>query len=509
MGAEKEIRGDTRAARAEAAEESSAVQATHWHSRMEVEEPARVDAPARVEETSAPVSRVRAQPPEEFTGGEFEGASETSGGLAAVWSSMKHVSREAGLWRGTRTLLKVNQKDGFDCPGCAWPDPDGERSHAEFCENGAKAVAEEATTLRVGPDFFREWGVADLSQKSDFWLGKQGRLTHPVVLRRGATHYEEIGWAEAFGLIAGELNALSSPDEAAFYTSGRTSNEAAFLYQLFVRQFGTNNLPDCSNMCHESSGRALTETIGVGKGTVTLEDFDLADLIFVIGQNPGTNHPRMLSTLRAAKRRGCKIVHVNPLPEAGLARFKHPQHPGDLLGGGTELTDLFLQVRVKGDVPLLKGLMKEVLEEERRRPGAVLDRKFIEEKTHGFDEFARALGEASWDELVEQSGVAREQMREAANIYVNSERAIVCWAMGLTQHKNAVANIQEIVNLLLLRGQIGKPGAGACPVRGHSNVQGDRTMGVWERPTEAFLDDLARVFRFEPPRRHGFDTVNA
>src|ERR671912_1536763 len=385
MGAEKEIRGDTRAARAEAAEESSAVQATHWHSRMEVEEPARVDAPARVEETSAPVSRVRAQPPEEFTGGEFEGASETSGGLAAVWSSMKHVSREAGLWRGTRTLLKVNQKDGFDCPGCAWPDPDGERSHAEFCENGAKAVAEEATTRRVGPHFFREWGVADLSQKSDFWLGKQGRLTHPVVLRPGATHYEEVGWDEAFRLIAGELNALSSPDEAAFYTSGRTSNEAAFLYQLFVRQFGTNNLPDCSNMCHESSGRALTETIGVGKGTVTLQDFDLADLIFVIGQNPGTNHPRMLSTLRAAKKRGCRIVHVNPLPEAGLARFRHPQHPADLLGGGTDLTDLFLQVRVNGDVALLKCLMKEVLEEESRRPGEVLDRKFVEEKTHGFE----------------------------------------------------------------------------------------------------------------------------
>ncbi|HEX8188756.1 MAG TPA: FdhF/YdeP family oxidoreductase, partial [Pyrinomonadaceae bacterium] len=284
-------------------------------------------------------------------------------------------------------------------------------------------------------------------------------------------------------------------------------NEAAFLYQLFVRQFGTNNLPDCSNMCHESSGRALTETIGVGKGTVTLRDFDLADLIIVIGQNPGTNHPRMLTTLRAAKRRGCRIVHVNPLPEAGLARFKHPQHPADLLGGGTELTDLFLQVRVNGDVALLKGLMKEVLEEEKRRPGAVLDRKFIEGKTHGFDEFARALEEVSWDELVEQSGVARGSMEEAARTYVNSERVIVCWAMGLTQHRNAVANIQEIVNLLLLRGNLGRPGAGACPVRGHSNVQGDRTMGIWERPADTFLDALAREFDFEPPRRHGLDTV--
>ncbi|HEX8291097.1 MAG TPA: molybdopterin-dependent oxidoreductase, partial [Pyrinomonadaceae bacterium] len=428
MEEEKEIGGDTRAARGEAAEESSAAQATHWHSRMEAEEPARGGGPARRDDGGATPSRVRAQPPEEFTGGEFEGgASETSGGLGAVWSSMKHASREMGLWRGTRTLLRVNQKDGFDCPGCAWPDPDGERSHAEFCENGAKAVAEEATTRRVTPDFFREWSVADLSQKSDFWLGKQGRITHPVVLRRGATHYEAVGWDEAFRLIAGELNALDSPDEAAFYTSGRTSNEAAFLYQLFVRQFGTNNLPDCSNMCHESSGRALTETIGVGKGTVTLQDFDLADCIFVIGQNPGTNHPRMLSTLRAAKRRGCRIVHVNPLPEAGLARFRHPQHPADLLGGGTELTDLFLQVRVNGDVALLKGLMKEVLEEERRRPGEVLDRKFIDERAHGFEEFARALAEVGWDELVEQSGVTRGQMKEAAQVYVESERVIVCW----------------------------------------------------------------------------------
>ncbi|HEX8285388.1 MAG TPA: FdhF/YdeP family oxidoreductase [Pyrinomonadaceae bacterium] len=508
MATNEETRHDTEAARAEAAEESSAAQATHWHSRMESEEPARADAPTRAEgEDAAPPSRVRAQPPEEFTGGEFKGASEVSGGLAAVWSSMKHIAREAGVVRGARTLLKVNQKDGFDCPGCAWPDPDGERSHAEFCENGAKAVAEEATTRRVTPDFFREWSVADLSRKSDYWLGKQGRITHPVVLRAGATHYEPIEWDEAFKLVASELNALASPDEAAFYTSGRTSNEAAFLYQLFVRQFGTNNLPDCSNMCHESSGRALTETIGVGKGTVTLDDFRLADCIFVIGQNPGTNHPRMLSTLRAAKRRGCRIVHVNPLPEAGLARFKHPQHPGDILGGGTELSDLFLQVRVNGDVALLKGLMKEVLEEEKRRPGEVIDRRFVEEKTHGFNEFARALEVADWDELIEQSGVAREQMREAAKIYVESERTIVCWAMGLTQHKNAVANIQEIVNLLLLRGNLGRPGAGACPVRGHSNVQGDRTMGIWERPADTFLDALAREFDFEPPRRHGLDTV--
>src|SRR5215204_1523302 len=448
-----------------------------------------------------------AQPPEETLPAEANSPSKAAGGLPAIAATLKTTSAEMGLIRGMRTLLKINQPGEVDCPGCAWPEPDRNRSHFEFCENGAKHVADEATTKRVMPEFFQQWSVAELSRQSDQWLGAQGRLTHPMLLHRGATHYEPVSWDDAFELVAGELNSLNYPDQAVFYTSGRTSNEAAFLYQLFVRQFGTNNLPDCSNMCHESSGRALTETIGVGKGTVTLDDFDLADLIFVIGQNPGTNHPRMLSTLRAAKKRGCRIVHVNPLPEAGLARFKHPQHPADLLGGGTELTDLFLQVRVNGDVALLKGLMKEVLEEERRRPGEVLDRNFIEAQTHGFDDFARALDEVGWDELVEQSGVAREQMKEAARLYVESERVIVCWAMGLTQHKNAVANIQEIVNLLLLRGNLGRPGAGACPVRGHSNVQGDRTMGIWERPADTFLDALAREFDFEPPRRHGLDTV--
>jgi molybdopterin-dependent oxidoreductase alpha subunit len=509
-----ETRGDSEAARVRAAEEASAAQGSHYHSRMESESDAPEREAARAGEENAgafdegaPSSNVRAQSPEEFTGGRVRERKDVAGGIPAVWVATKHVAREMGLLRGARTLLRLNQKDGFDCPGCAWPDPDGERSHAEFCENGAKAVAEEATTRRVTPDFFREWSVADLSRKSDYWLGKQGRITHPVVLRRGATHYEQISWDEAFRLIAEELNALASPDEAAFYTSGRTSNEAAFLYQLFVRQFGTNNLPDCSNMCHESSGRALTETIGVGKGTVTLEDFRLADAIFVIGQNPGTNHPRMLTSLQEAKKRGCRIVHINPLPEAGLNRFKHPQHPLDLLKGGTQLSDLFLQVRVNGDVPLLKGIMKEVLAAEELRPGDVLDWKFIHERTHGFEEFARALRATNWDELVEQSGVSREGMREAARVLTESNRTIVCWAMGLTQHKNAVANIQEVVNLLLLRGQIGRPGAGACPVRGHSNVQGDRTMGVWERPTDEFLNSLAREFDFEPPRRHGLDTV--
>jgi molybdopterin-dependent oxidoreductase alpha subunit len=427
-----------------------------------------------------------------------------AGGVPAIVAAVKSISEEMGLVRGVRTLLQVNQTGGVDCPGCAWPEPDRERSHFEFCENGAKHVADEATTKRVTPEFFQKWSVAELAQQTDQWLNAQGRLTHPMLLHRNATHYEPVSWENAFELLAGELNSLNYPGQAIFYTSGRTSNEAAFLYQLFVRQFGTNNLPDCSNMCHESSGSALSETIGVGKGTVTLEDFDRAEAIFVIGQNPGTNHPRMLTSLERAKRNGCKLVHINPLPEAGMTRFKHPQHVRGLLGSGTQLADLFLQVRINGDVALLKGISKAVLAHE-----GVLDRDFIDNYTNGFEAFASSLRNVSWDEIVEHSGVARELIEGAAQIFVQSERTIFCWAMGLTQHRNAVANIQEIVNLMLLRGQIGKPGAGLCPVRGHSNVQGDRTVGIWERPTEAFLDRLGEAFNFEPPRNHGFDTVRA
>src|SRR5215216_3814255 len=427
-----------------------------------------------------------------------------AGGVPAIVAAVKSISDEMGLVRGVRTLLQVNQAGGVDCPGCAWPEPDRERSHFEFCENGAKHVADEATTRRVTPEFFQKWSVAELLQQSDQWLNAQGRLTHPMLLRRDATHYEPVSWENAFELLAGELNSLNYPDQAIFYTSGRTSNEAAFLYQLFVRQFGTNNLPDCSNMCHESSGSALSETIGVGKGTVTLEDFDRAEAIFVIGQNPGTNHPRMLTSLERAKRNGCKLVHINPLPEVGMTRFKHPQHVRGLLGSGTQLADLFLQVRINGDVALLKGISKAVLARE-----GSLDQHFIAQYTIGFEEFASALRDVSWTEIIEQSGVTKEEIEQAAQIFLESERTIFCWAMGLTQHHNAVSNIQEIVNLMLLRGQIGKPGAGLCPVRGHSNVQGDRTVGIWERPTEAFLDKLGEVFDFEPPRNHGFDTVKA
>jgi molybdopterin-dependent oxidoreductase alpha subunit len=451
---------------------------------------------------------VSAQPPVESSPPEVKPISKSAGGARAALVATKFAWSEMGVVRGTRTLLQLNQKNGIDCPGCAWPEPDGERSHFEFCEEGAKHVADEATRKRVTPEFFAQWSVADLSQQSDLWLNQQGRITHPMVLRAGSDHYEAIDWPAAFELIARELNSLASPDEAIFYTSGRTSNEAAFLYQLFVRQFGTNNLPDCSNMCHESSGTGMKEALGFGKGTVQLEDFDLCDAIFIVGQNPGTNHPRMLTTLLEAKRRGCKIVHINPLPETGTTRFKHPQEFWTWLGEGTTLADLFLQVRINGDVALLKGLMKAVLAAAAERPG-IIDYEFIKEYTTGFAEFEAGLNEIQAADIIEQSGISQDQIEAAARIMIESERIIFCWAMGLTQHKNAVANIQEVVNLMMLRGQLGKPGSGLCPVRGHSNVQGDRTMGIWEQPSEDFLDKLGAEFNFEPPREHGYDTVHA
>jgi molybdopterin-dependent oxidoreductase alpha subunit len=462
-----------------------------------------IDPQARDESTA------NAQPPVESGAPEAQPTPKAAGGMASALTAARFAWSEMGLVRGTRTLLQLNQKQGIDCPGCAWPEPDGERSHFEFCEEGAKHVADEATKKRITAEFFAKWSVPELAEQSDLWLNQQGRLTQPMVLPAGAPHYEPIQWPDAFALIAESLNALSSPDEAIFYTSGRTSNEAAFLYQLFVRQFGTNNLPDCSNMCHESSGTAMKETLGFGKGTVTLADFDLCDAIFVIGQNPGTNHPRMLSTLLSAKRRGCKIVHINPLPEVGTTRFKHPQEFWKWPGGGTQLADLFLQVRINGDVALLKGIMKEILDAEDRHPGEVLDREFINTYTTGFDEFKEALAGVHLGDILEESGIHKTQIEDASKIFIESERVIFCWAMGLTQHKNAVANIQEIVNLMMLRGQLGKPGAGLCPVRGHSNVQGDRTMGIWEQPTAQFLDRLEKEFKFSPPRRHGLDTVHA
>jgi molybdopterin-dependent oxidoreductase alpha subunit len=430
------------------------------------------------------------------------GAQHAAAGLPAVRHSLVMAQQQMGVRRTALTLLRVNQKDGFDCPGCAWPE--GEQRHtAEFCENGAKAVAEEATLRRVTPEFFRAHPVSDLAGRSGYWLGQQGRLTHPMYLPEGADHYEPIGWDRAFDIVAEELGALASPDEAVFYTSGRTSNEAAFLYQLFARELGTNNLPDCSNMCHESSGSALTETIGVGKGSVLLEDLYKADLIIVAGQNPGTNHPRMLTALEKAKAGGARVISVNPLPEAGLERFKNPQTSRGLLKGAA-LTDLFLQIRLGGDQALFRLLNKLILETE----GAV-DEEFVAAHTHGYEEFAEAARAADWEETLTATGLAREDIERALRMVLDSRRVIVCWAMGLTQHKHAVPTIREIVNFLLLRGNIGRPGAGVCPVRGHSNVQGDRTMGIFERPAPAFLDALEREFGFAPPRAHGYDVVRA
>ncbi|MFJ9579661.1 FdhF/YdeP family oxidoreductase [Streptomyces sp. NPDC101191] len=423
-------------------------------------------------------------------------------GLPAIGHTLRIAQAQMGVRRTARTLLKVNQKDGFDCPGCAWPEGD-KRHVAEFCENGAKAVAEEATLRRVTPDFFAAHPVADLASRSGYWLGQQGRITHPMYLPEGADRYEAVSWERAFAIIAEELTALSSPDEALFYTSGRTSNEAAFLLQLFAREFGTNNLPDCSNMCHESSGSALNETIGIGKGSVSLEDLHQADLIVVAGQNPGTNHPRMLSALEKAKAAGARIISVNPLPEAGLERFKNPQTPQGMLKGAA-LTDLFLQIRIGGDQALFRLLNKLVLE----TPGAV-DEEFVGAHTHGYEEFAAAAKAADWDETLAATGLSRAEIERALEMVLASRRTIVCWAMGLTQHKHSVPTIREVVNFLLLRGNIGRPGAGVCPVRGHSNVQGDRTMGIFERPAAAFLDALDKEFGITSPRHHGFDVVRS
>jgi molybdopterin-dependent oxidoreductase alpha subunit len=428
-------------------------------------------------------------------------------GVPAVLHALQIANEQMGATRSVQTLMRVNQKDGFDCPGCAWPEED-KRHLAEFCENGAKAVAEEATLRRVGPAFFAAHSVDDLRGHDDWWLGQQGRLTHPMILDEGATHYRPISWDDALRVVADELAAVDHPDEAVFYTSGRTSNEAAFLYQLLVRGLGTNNLPDCSNMCHESSGSALTETIGIGKGTVSIEDIHEADLLIVAGQNPGTNHPRMLSALEKAKQRGATVIAVNPLPEAGLMRFENPQTPRGVAFGGTKIADTFVQIRAGGDQALFQAIGKHLLEAERER-GDVLDHGFIAEYTSGFDAYRRAMADAAWPELVEATGLSEAMLRDVGEAVRNSNATIVCWAMGLTQHKHSVPTLRDVVNMLLLQGNIGRAGAGVCPVRGHSNVQGDRTVGIYEKPAEEFLAALDREFSFTSPRAHGFDTVEA
>ncbi|WP_280453932.1 FdhF/YdeP family oxidoreductase [Nocardia brasiliensis] len=433
---------------------------------------------------------------------------EQAAGVTAVAVSLRRAVEEMGVIRTARTLARVNQVHGFDCPGCAWPEPTGHRRPAEFCENGAKAVAEEATLRTVTPEFFAAHSIDELAGKSGYWLGQQGRLTHPVVLRPGDTHYSRIGWDDAYRLIADHLGALASPDEAVFYTSGRTSNEAAFLYQLLVRSFGTNNLPDCSNMCHESSGAALTSSIGIGKGSVSIDDFAAADLIIVAGQNPGTNHPRMLSALANAKSEGARIIAINPLPETGLLGFRDPQTVKGFTTG-VAIADDFLQIRLGGDMALFQALGRLLFEAEDRAPGTVVDREFVDAHCAGLAEYEKQVRAVDFDTVLAATGLSRAEIDRTAKYLAEANNVIICWAMGLTQQSHGVATIEEATNLLLLRGMIGKPGAGVCPVRGHSNVQGDRTMGIWEKMPDTFLDALDREFGITSPRKHGWDTVDA
>ncbi|MCE6989256.1 FdhF/YdeP family oxidoreductase [Dyadobacter sp. CY323] len=451
-----------------------------------------------------------AENPEKLTGLKQGEIKKIAAGAPAVVSSFQKIVEEAGVKRGMKALFNLNKKGGFDCPSCAWPDPDDERSGiAEYCENGARAVAEEATLKKLTADFFSQNSVQELGKLSDYEIGGKGRIAQPMFLPAGGTHYQPITWNAAFDKIGLELNRLRSPDEAIFYTSGRTSNEAAFLYQLFVREFGTNNLPDCSNMCHESSGVALGESLGIGKGSVTLDDFYEAEVIMILGQNPGTNHPRMLTALQKAKANGATIISVNPLPETGLMGFNNPQTVGGVLGIKPGLTDIFLQIKINGDMALLQAIEKLLLEKEERNPGTVFDQDFIQKNTEGYSDFIQNLKECNVEKLAENCGISLTQISEAANVLASKSRIIVCWAMGLTQHKNAVDTIKEVANLLLLKGSIGKPGAGTCPVRGHSNVQGDRTMGIFEKPSEKFLNSIQYNFQFDPPRKHGYDVVES
>jgi molybdopterin-dependent oxidoreductase alpha subunit len=438
-------------------------------------------------------------------------------GAAAGWGALKAVADavrgQKAVVKETRGLLNMNQPHGFDCPGCAWPDPK-HTSSFEFCENGAKAVSWEATAKRTTPEFFAAHTVSELWNLSDYDLENEGRLTHPMAYDHVTDRYLPISWDEALARIGAALRALPHPDMAEFYTSGRASNEAAFLYQLFAREFGTNNFPDCSNMCHEATSVGLPESIGVGKGTVTLEDFDHCDAVFCLGHNPGTNHPRMLTTLREVSKRGVPIIVLNPLRERGLERFTSPQHPVEMLTlSSTPIASTYYQVKVGGDIAVLKGIMKTVvaLDAKSLAEGgrAVLDREFIANHTTGIDELLADLNETSWEAIEEASGLSRSEIEFAGNIYAKAERVIINYGMGITQHRHGTGNVQQIANLLMLRGNIGRKGAGISPLRGHSNVQGDRTVGITEIPNDALLDGLARVFGFEPPRNKGHNAIEA
>ena len=430
----------------------------------------------------------------------------SAGGWGALISSGKFLMRE-GFLKGSQTLFRLNQVEGFDCPGCAWPDPeDNERSMTEFCENGVKAIAFETTNKRASKDLFSQKTVSELNELDVYSITNQGRLTEPFYYNRLKDKYEPISWDSAFEVVSKHLKALDTPDDAIFYTSGRTSNEAAFLYQLMGRMLGTNNFPDCSNMCHESSGVGMGESVGIGKGTVSLEDFDKAELIMIFGQNPGTNHPRMLSELQKANKRGAKIVSINPLKEAGLVSFVHPQDVGQMLTNkATPISTNYYQVKLGSDMALVQAIVKYILENY----SITLDLEFIEEHTAGFEEYKKEILSKDWNELVKQTSLSEKEIIEIVELYVESDKTICCWAMGLTQHEHGVATIEEVMNLLLLKGNIGKEGAGACPVRGHSNVQGDRTVGISEAPKEDFLQKIDSVFNFKSPRSHGYDVVHA
>jgi molybdopterin-dependent oxidoreductase alpha subunit len=474
------------------------------------------DATHAVELDANDATSREAQNPTDFGELRVGRGSEDAAGIPAIWQAMLYGIGDMGPVRAPEAFLKINKATGFDCQSCAWPSPDKKRKIFEFCENGAKAVSDESTRKRVTPEFFAKHSIKELAAQSDYWLNQQGRLTSPMVRQSNATHYEPITWPDAFALMAQELNSLDSPDQASFYTAGKTMNEPAFLMQLFARQFGTNNLPDCSNMCHESSGVAQVQTLGVGKGAARLEDIESSELIFIFGHNPGTNHPRMLTSLQKAKDQGAKIIAVNPLPEVSLMRVKNPnpqdypnplELPFALLGKGQALADLYLPVRVNGDEAAIKGILKELFEREKAGLPSGIDREFIRSFTDGFEKLLADVEAASWEEIEEESGLTRNQMHTAAEMYANSKKTVCAWCLGVAQQPNGVDNVSMIVNLLLVGGNIGRPGAGTVCVRGHSNVQGDRTMGVWERPPKPFLEALKKEFNFEPPQKWGYDTV--
>lgn len=449
-------------------------------------------------------------PPATFEDLKLTKRKKRAAGIPAVLVSLEHLQKETGVYKGIKRLNKMNQKGGWDCAGCAWPDPDDHRSAlGEYCENGAKALAEEATEARVDPAFFSQYSVEEMSRWSDFKIGKSGRITQPMYLSADSSHYQVISWDEAFQKMANQLHSLDSPNEAVFYTSGRTSNEAAFMYQVMAKQLGTNNMPDCSNMCHEPTGRGLSQTLGIGKGSVVLKDLYEAELIVIMGQNPGTNHPRMLSALEKCKKNGGKIVSVNPLPEAGLECFIDPQSPVSVLKRGTTIADQHLQVRINGDIALLKAAMVLMLEAEKENPGTVFDRPFLEKYCVGYEELIAHIATIDFEEVVAQSGIPKHEIKRFARLLIKNKKIIICWAMGLTQQENGTDNVREVVNLLLLKGSVGIPGGGTCPVRGHSNVQGDRTVGIWEAPPEKLLSALDQHFGINCPRPHGYSVVEA